>query len=89
MVQNLKDTEMNISKGQTILKQTNRRVYYYSKDRPPPHGEEPGYGDGYDNPKRFKKSQAYKDAMAQGTEEILQIFNDIDTYTPKMQVKVS
>ena len=58
--------------------------------RPPSMpGEEPEYGDdGYDNPNDPKKSQAYKDAMAQGTEEILQIFNEIDTYIKNAKVKV-
>ena len=52
-------------------------------------GEEPEYGDdGYDNPNDPKKSQAYKDAMAQGTEEIAQIFGDIDTYIKNAKVKV-
>ena len=52
-------------------------------------GEEPEYGDdGYDNPNDPKKSQAYKDAMSQGTEEIAQIFGNIDTYIKNAKVKV-
>ena len=59
--------------------------------RPPSMpGEQPEYGDqGYDNPNDPKKSQAYQDAMSQGTQEIAQIFGNIDNIIQQSKIKVS
>lgn len=73
------------------LSQNDPDEYNGILSRPPSMpGEEPEYGDpGYDNPNDPKKSQAYQDTMAQGTQEIAQIFGNIDNMIKQSKIKVS
>ncbi len=73
------------------LSQKDADEYNSILSRPPSMpGEEPEYGDpGYDNPNDPKKSQAYQDAMAQGTQQIAQIFGNIDNIIKQSKIKVN